>query len=46
VNANGYLWTDGLDAKGYLWTDGVRANALYDLFSENPAINDDEPTSD
>jgi len=45
VNANGYLWTDGVDANGYLWTDGVRANSLYDLFSDNPALNDDEPIS-
>ena len=42
VNSNGYLWTDGgLDSKGYLWTDGVNALALYDLFSANPALNDD-----
>jgi serine protease AprX len=45
VNANGYLWTDGVKSNGYLWTDGVSALALYDLFGSNPALNDDEPTS-
>ncbi len=49
VNATGYLWTDGgVNSNGYLWTDGggVRAKALYDLYSANPSLNDDAPTSD
>lgn len=49
VEANGYLWTDGgVEAKGYLWTDGTafRAMSLYDLYSENPSLNDDEHTSE
>ena len=50
INANGYIWTDGggVDANGYIWTDGggVRGLALFDLYSANPSLNDDEPTSD
>ena len=47
LNASGYLWTDGgLNANGYLWTDGLRGLALFDLDSDTPSLNDDEPASD
>jgi serine protease AprX len=48
LSANGYLWTDGagVDANGYIWTDGLRGLALFDLYTDNPSLNDDEPTSD
>jgi len=50
INAKGYLWSDGggVNSNGFVWTDGggVRGLALFDLFSANPSLNDDEPTTD
>ena len=47
LSAKGYLWTDvGMSAYGYLWTDTLRAVSLFDLYSDTPSLNDDEPTSD